>query len=388
MPHGPLLFIELGLLFTGMSVLALLARKFGLSAIPLYLVAGLAFDEGGILDVKAAEGFVEAGSQLGMLLLLLLLGLEFSTEELRSSLQRHTNSGLVDIALNLTPGLLIGVLLDLPVGGVLALGGITWISSSGIIARLLDDLGRLSNRETPAVLSVLVLEDLAMALYLPVLVVVLSGGTVRQAALGVLLAVALVCSALLASHRGRHRLRTVLSHPDNEQVLLRMLGLALIVAGLAEWAGASAAIGAFLVGLAVPSDIADRTRALLGPLRALFASVFFVGFGLATDPAEVLPALPGALLLTLVTAGTKFATGWFAASRDGCRQAGKVRAGTVLIPRGEFSIVIAGMAAAAGIAEIAPLATAYVLLTAIVGPVLAKQAERAGAGQLPRAKPG
>ena len=145
--------------------------------------------------------------------------------------------------LNAPPGFAAGLLLGLPWEGALALGGVTWISSSGIVARLLGDLGRLANRETPAVLSVLVLEDLAMALFLPLLVVALADSGPMAAVAGVALAVGAVLLVLLAAQRHGHRLGRLLTHDDDEQVLLRLVGLTLLVAGLAQSVGASAAVG-------------------------------------------------------------------------------------------------------------------------------------------------
>lgn len=368
------LLVELGALFAGLSVLGLLARSVGLSPIPFYLLAGLAFGDGGLVPLNAAEPFVDVGAEIGVVLLLLTLGLEFSAPELIGSLRRHSSSGLTDLLLNFPPGLVAGLLLGLPWPAAVALGGVTWISSSGIVARLLTDLDRLGNRETPAVLSVLVIEDIAMALFLPVLVVILAGGGPLQALVGVLLALGAVLLVLLAAHRGGHRVGRLLSHDDDELVLLRLMGLTLLVAGFAQGLGASAGVGAFLVGLAVPTSFADRARRLLSPLRDLFASIFFVAFGLSTDPAALWPVLPAALALAAVTTGTKMGTGWFAAARDGVRRRGRLRAGAALVPRGEFSVVIAGLAVPLAPA-IGPVAAAYVLVLAVVGPLLARFVE-------------
>ncbi len=372
------LFLELGALFAGLALLGLLARRIRISAIPFYLLAGLAFGDGGLLPLRAAEPFVVVAAEIGVILLLLTLGLEFTASELMASLHRHRLSGVVDLVLNVTPGVVAGILLGLPLGGVLALGGVTWISSSGIVAKVLGDLGRLGNRETPAVLSLLVLEDLAMAIYLPILVVLLSGGGPLQALGGVALALSAVWFILFVAHRGGDRLERLLDHPDDEQVLLRMLGLTLVVAGVAQWVGISAAVGAFLVGIAVPHALADRARELLSPLRDLFASVFFVAFGLATVPMDMLPLLGPAVLLALIGVLTKLATGWYAAARDGVGRPGRLRAGSALVSRGEFSIVIAGLAVSAGVAQVGPLATAYVMVLAVVGPVLARLADPIG----------
>ena len=380
MDHVATLLVELGLLFVGLSLLGVVARRVGLSPIPFVLVGALSLGEGGLVPLDTAEPFLTTAAEIGVVLLLLTLGLEFNASELVASLRRHSPSGLVDLLLNAPPGFAAGLLLGLPWQGALALAGVTWISSSGIIARLLGDLGRLANRETPAVLSVLVLEDLAMALFLPLLVVALAGGGVVSALGGVALAVGTVLLVLLAAQRHGHRLGRLLTHRDDEQVLLRLLGLTLLVAGLSQAVGASAAVGAFLVGLALPASFADRARSLLGPLRDLFAATFFVAFGLSTDPGAVLPVLPAALLLAVVTTATKVGTGWLAAARDGVAVPGRLRAGTALVARGEFSIVIAGLAVASGLPEVGPVATAYVLVLAVGGPLLTRFAEPRPAG--------
>jgi CPA2 family monovalent cation:H+ antiporter-2 len=169
------LLLQLGAVLTALALLGAMARRFALSPIPVYLLAGLALGNGGIAPVGAASGFITTGAPIGIVLLLLTLGLEFSATEFASSLRHHLPSAAVDIALNVTPGAVAGWLLGLDAVGILALAGVTYVSSSGLIARLLEDLHRLGNRETPAVLSVLVLEDFAMAGYLPLFAVLASG---------------------------------------------------------------------------------------------------------------------------------------------------------------------------------------------------------------------
>ncbi|MGW0366121.1 cation:proton antiporter [Streptomyces sp. NPDC002990] len=365
------LFLELGIILSALSVLGTLARHFTLSPIPLYLLAGLAIGEGGIAPVPAAGEFVQTGAAIGVVLLLLTLGLEFSLREFTVGMRRHVPSAVLDVGLNAVPGAVAGWLLGLDGIGILALAGATYISSSGIVARLLDDLRRLGNRETPAVLSVLVMEDFAMALYLPVLAVLASGGQWWQALLGVLAAVGAVSVAFAVSYRWGHHVGRLVSHPDAEQLLLRVLGLTLIVAALAEAVHASAAVGAFLVGLALTGETAARTRAVLGPLRDLFAAVFFLAIGLSVDPADLLPVLPAAFALAVVTSATKVMTGSFAAARDHVGRRGRLRAGTVLIARGEFSLVMVGLVGTMH-DTLGPLVTAYVFLLALAGPLLTR----------------
>ena len=367
---APQLF-ELGAIIVVLSLMGSAARRYGLSPIPLYLLTGLFLGTGGIAPVESAAEFVETGASIGVVLLLLTLGLEFSIGEFSASLRRHLPSAGVDLVLNAIPGALAGWLLGLDTVGILALAGITYISSSGVIARLLGDLDRLGNRETPAVLSVLVLEDFAMAAYLPMLTVLASGGTVLQALLWTAVALGALGLAFLVSIRWGHHVGRVLGHPEDEQLLLRILGLTLIVAAIAEKLHASAAVGAFLVGLTLTGAVADRARTVLTPLRDLFAAVFFVSIGLTVAPADLLPMLPFALGLAVVTAVTKIITGAYAARREGAARPGRRRAGTALIARGEFSLVIIGLAGAS-VEALSAVATPYVFILAIVGPVLTR----------------
>ena len=367
------LLLELGLILVALTVLGAAARRLGLSPIPLYLLAGLFLGEGGVAPMPAAADFVETGASIGVVLLLLTLGLEFSVGEFTESLRRHLPSAGVDLVLNATPGAVAGWLVGLDATGIVAMAGVTYISSSGVIARLLGDLGRLGNRETPAVLSVLVLEDFAMAAYLPVLSVMASGGTWQQAVLWTSVALGALCVAFLVSYRWGDEVGRVLGHPEDEQLLLRILGLTLIVAAVAEHLHASAAVGAFLVGLTLTGTTADRARAVLGPLRDLFAAVFFVAIGFSVDPADLLPMLPFALGLAAVTAATKVLAGAYAARREGAGRPGRLRAGTALIARGEFSLVIIGLASA-GTGLLASVATPYVFILAIAGPLIARLA--------------
>ena len=171
-----LVFIELGLVIVGLAVLARLASRWGFSAIPLYLVAGLAFGNGGLAPLRLSENFVRIGSEIGVLLLLFMLGLDYSGDELMESLRTGLPAGLADFVLNFTPGLMAGLLFGWHRLAAVLLGGVTYISSSGVIVKVLHELRRMENPETPVVLSVLVQEDLTMAVYLPLVGVLLRGG--------------------------------------------------------------------------------------------------------------------------------------------------------------------------------------------------------------------
>jgi CPA2 family monovalent cation:H+ antiporter-2 len=371
-----LVFIELGIAIIGLAILTRLASRWGFSAIPLYLLAGLAFGNGGILPLQFSEEFVHIGAEIGVILLLFMLGLEYTGEELIANLKTGFPSGVIDFALNFPPGLLIGLLLGWSPLAALLLGGITYISSSGVIAKILAELRRLNNRETPVIISILVFEDLAMAVYLPLVAVLLLGQGILQIILAVLIALTAVGIVLFIAVRYGRKFSSFIAHQSDEVILLTTFGLVLLIAGLAQRLQVSAAIGAFLIGIALSEPIAERTHNLLSPLRDLFAAIFFLFFGLQIDPASLPPVLLLAVLLGLITTLTKILTGWWAARRLEANPREALRAGAALVARGEFSIVIAGLGVSSGLEpQVGAFSAAYVLFLAILGPILARYIE-------------
>ncbi|ONM47849.1 cation/H(+) antiporter [Nocardia donostiensis] len=369
--------MQLGAILFVLGICARAAGRFGMSPIPLYLLGGLAFGHGGFLALDAADKFGEIASEIGVVLLLLLLGLEYTAAELMTGMRRSWPAGLVDIVANAAPGAAVALLFGWGPVGALILGGVTYISSSSIAAKVLDDLGRLGNRETPVVLSILVFEDLMMAVYLPVLTTILAGLSLLSGFESLAAALAAVAVVLMVTLRYGRYVSTVVDSTNREVFLLKLLGAALLVAGAASALNVSAAVGAFLLGIAISGSTAREAVRLLEPLRDLFAAIFFVAFGLNTDPTAIPPVLGWAVALAAVTTVTKFGTGWWASARQDIRTLGRARAGAALVARGEFSIVIAGLAVVSGSVDgrLAALATAYVLLMAVLGPVLARVIE-------------
>ncbi|HWF22310.1 MAG TPA: cation:proton antiporter [Acidimicrobiales bacterium] len=374
--HTATFFVELGAVILSLGVLARLAGMVGLSPVPFYLLAGLAFGSGGLIPLVTTRDFIQTGAQIGVVLLLLVLGIEYSAQELITNLRTHASTGVIDLVLNSVPGIVAGLLLGWGPVSTLALAGVTAVSSSGIISKVISDLGRLGNRETPAVLSVLVFEDLAMAIYLPVLTGLLAQKALGTTVLSVGVALVALAVVMVLSLRFGSVLSRAIFSPNNEVLLLQVLGLTLLVAGVAEHLEISAGVGAFLVGIALSGRVAERTRPILTPLRDIFAAVFFVFFGLQTVPSSLVSSLGPAALLGLAGVASKLITGWVAARKAGVAVPGRIRAGTSLIARGEFSVVIAGLALGSGLEpRLGPLATAYVILMAVIGPIATRVAD-------------
>lgn len=365
-----LVLVELGVAVIVMAAAARVASRFGLSPIPFYLIIGIAIGSGW-LPVDPEPVFVETGSLIGVVLLLLTLGLEYSPTELVSNLRRGFLDGIVDFLANFTPGFVAGLLFGWSPLAATLLGGVTWVSSSGVVAKTLADLGRLGFRETPTVLSIIVLEDLGMAVYLPIVAALLAGTALLQGMLFVGGALLVVVVVLTVAVRKADTVNRFVSTPSGEGFLLTVLGLTLLVSGLAELAQVSAAVGAFLVGTAITGQIAHRARASIDSLRDLFAATFFLFFGIQIDISSVGEAALGASLLAVVTMTTKYGSAWWSAARAGIGKRGRVRAGTVLMARGEFSIVIAALGASIE-PELSAIAGTYVLITVLTGPIITR----------------
>jgi len=372
-PEAARAFIEIGAVALVLAALAGVAGRLGVTTIPFYLLAGLAVGKGGVAPLDVSADFIGLVAEIGVLLLLFTLGLEYTADELRHGLRTGLVPGATDAAVNFTPGFLAGLLLGWDVTAAVLLGGVCWVSSSGIVAKVLSDLGRLANRETPSILNLLVSEDLAMAVYLPIAAALVAGRGVGETVTTVAVALGAVTVILVGALRFGGQLSALLQRGSDEALLLTVFGLTLLVGGLAQELEVSAAIGAFLVGLALSGPVQARAANLVGPLRDLFAAVFFLFFSFQIRPGDLFGALAPGAALAVVAAVGKLLTGWVAAGRAGVGRAGRLRAGGVLIARGEFSIVIASLGA--GLADgqdLGAVAAAFVLLTAIAGPLAAR----------------
>jgi CPA2 family monovalent cation:H+ antiporter-2 len=365
--------LELGVVILGLAVLARVAAKFDLPTVPLYLVAGLAFGEGGILPLVTTREFVETGAEIGLILVLFVLGLEHSSRDLLATARSSVTPGAVDLLLNAAPGVIAGLVLGWGWLAAAFLGGITYVSSSGVAAKLLEHAGPHARGASRFVVTIAVIEDLVMAIYLPILAAVLIGESAGVSLVAAAVAIGAVALLLVVALRVEVGLSELLFSRSDEALLLSILGFAFLIAGVAEVARFSAAVGALLAGIMLSGPAAEGAQTLVRPLRDLFAAIFFAFIGLSVDPSTIPPVLGIAVLLGVVTSATKYATGWWAARRLGSEVRARGVVGAALIPRGEFSIAIAGLATAASIEDdLGPVTVAYVILTVVVGSVVTK----------------
>lgn len=383
----PNALVALGGAFLAAGLLARMGRRVGLPTIPFFMIAGILTGPRtpGLVLVEDPHA-LEVFAAVGLIMLLFHLGLEFSLQDLTSGGTKLLRAGGAYLLLNLGAGLLVGFAIGWGSREAFVIAGALGISSSAIVTKLLVELKRLANPETGMILGIIVVEDIFLALYLALLQPILgSADSAIESALefgrafGFLLLLFAVC------RYGARYVGKLLSSDDDELLTVLFVGFAVVVAGIAEEFGVSDAIGALMAGLIVAETrAAKRIEHLVLPLRDAFAAVFFFAFGLTIDPAAISTvALPVALAVG-VTIVMNLIAGSVGAwiYRLGPRAA--ANAGLTLLGRGEFSLIIATFAAAAGLDErVAPFVAVYVLVLAILGPILASRS-RWFVGLLPR----
>jgi CPA2 family monovalent cation:H+ antiporter-2 len=381
-PETARIVAELGGVFVLLGIIARVAVKLHIASAPLFLLAGVGFGVGGVADLDFSQPFIGVAAEVGAIMLLLFLGLEFSAKTIVKEVRLHRKTALVDLFLNAIPGAVIALLLGWNVVFVVAMAGITYVSSSGIATQVAREMGWKSRPEWKSLVTILVLEDLVMAPYLPVLAAIGGAASFLSGAFGVGSGLFVVAVLLFVGARGGKPFAFLLKADSGASLLLTTFGLALFAGGVAAMFDFSSAVAAFFVGLLITGELAEAIRIRMAPLRDVFAAVFFVFFGLQTDPADVVAKLPIAMILVLITWATKVATVYYALGQSGVtathRRFCAFRGGSVLSARGEFSVAIAALVIGfAGSPEgLQGIVASYVLMSALAGPFVARFFDR------------
>ncbi|WP_409343564.1 cation:proton antiporter [Paenibacillus sp. MBLB4367] len=377
------LVFEIGLAIALLALAGLLSAKLRFSVIPFYILIGMAVGPHSIawghFDLRFIESapFIEFLGRIGILFLLFYLGLEFSVGRLVKSGRSIAIGGTIYILINFTLGLLFGWLAGLPLLEVLIVAGITTISSSAIVAKVLVDLKRTANPETEMILGIIMFEDVFLAIYISIVSgLVLSGSSsLGGVLLSALVALGFMLLVLVVGRKCVPLLNRMLNIRSNELFLLVIFALLFTIAGFSETIHVAEAIGALLVGLVLAETAhMKRIEHLILPFRDFFGAVFFFSFGLTIDPLSLGGAVwlsLGAVVLTLIG---NFAAGMWAGRSAGLSPKASVNIGMTIVSRGEFSIIMANLAKAGGLLPlIQPFAALYVLILAILGPLLTKE---------------
>ena len=382
------LISQLAVILVAVAVMSLLSERLRISAIPLFMVAGVILGpfEPFPTVIKLDEPLYLLG-EIGVILLLFYLGLEFSLDRILQARKLVLTGGVVDLLINGGLGLALGFLLLGPGPEAVLLAGLIYVSSSGVITQALFDFRRLADDETDLVLGTLVFEDLAIALFLGIA----SGLAVGTAVGGIdltiraLIVILFVAAFLIASHFLPRYIDRISPRIERERLVLVSLALVVGSAALAEWAGLSAPVGALLAGILLSeTEARDRIERHLFGLRDFAAAIFFFTFGLQIDLGSLGSVWSWLLIALGVAVFGKLATGWIAGRMTGFTKRQSFTVGTSLIARGEFTLILAQLAAL-GTAlspefreKVVSFAGLLVLVTAALGVILMRESRTMG----------
>lgn len=370
--------VALGGALVAAGVLARLGRRVGLPTIPFFMLAGIVFGPNtpGVALVDDPHD-LELLAALGLVMLLFHLGLEFSLGDLLSGGRNLAVIGAVYLVLNVGGGLLFGLALGWGGREALVVAGAIGISSSAIVTKLLTELHRLANPESRLILGIIVVEDVFLALYLALLQPVVGDAEgAAEAFAQFALAFGFLVALGALARWGPRLVGRLVDSPDDELLTVGFVGLAVLTAGVAEELGVSDAIGAFMIGLVLAETaVKHRVERLVLPLRDAFAAVFFFAFGLTIDPADAGEVAVPVLVAVALSLVLNLLAGVIAARRSGFGRREASNIGFTILGRGEFSLILATLAAGAGLDDrVGPFVALYVLILALVGPVLAARA--------------
>jgi CPA2 family monovalent cation:H+ antiporter-2 len=376
---------ELAITIALLGSLGLVASRFGLSAIPAYLLAGILLgpNEPKAISLVQPSEVTEFVAEIGLVFLLFFLGLEFSPGRLARSGRHVLGGGAVDLAVNGVVGVALGLILFGPSLAAVALATCVYVSSSAIAVKALADFRRLADDETDLVLVILLFEDIVVAVLLG-FVAAGGGGFADSAGVGAsalaFVGISLAAARFLGRHIGR-----LLARLELEFFLLAVFGLVVGMAALASELGISEAVGALMAGVVLSeSGVREEIEERFFALRDVFAALFFFVFGLSIDLSaidELAWVLAAGVVLTVAA---KLAVGVGSGVLGGLTRRQGLNAGAALVAHGEFTIIVAQLAAAnAAIAladreQLAAFAGLYVLATATIGVVLMKESKRIG----------
>ena len=376
---------ELAVTIGVLGVMGLVASRFGLSAIPAYLFAGIILgpNEPDFIQVVQPSEVTDFVAEIGLIFLLFFLGLEFSVERLVRSGRHVGLGGAADLLVNAGLGLLVGLAAFGPSFAALVLAACIYVSSSAIAVKALIDFRRLADDETDLVLAILLFEDIAIAAVLGF--VATGGGGVATTATVTLKAFAFVAASLAASRWLGARLGRLLGRLELEFFLLAVFGFVIAMSAVAKELDLSEAIGALMAGVVLSdSGVREEIEQRFFAVRDVFAALFFFVFALTIDLGRTTDVGWIVLLALVATLVGKVGVGVVAGRLGGFSVRQGINAGAALVAHGEFTIILAQLAAGNAVLsleerdDIVAFAGLYVLASATVGVILMKESRRLG----------
>ena len=373
------MIVNESVLSLGISLLALffagfLGAKINQSLVAIFIVVGIILQN--FFPVTIITEFI---AKLGIIFMLFMFGLEFSVGSLIKSKRKLFNTGMYDFLFNFPVGLILGWFLGYGLIQSILLAGIIYVTSSVIVAKSIIDLKRSANPETEYILNVLIFEDMFIAVFLAFFIGIVNYGSMdaKSAFFVMLKTSAFFTFFIILARTSKKFIDKIIDIEHTELFVILILSIIVLSAGAASRIGLSEAIGAFLAGLLL-SETKQRHRIseAIKPFQQFSTAIFFVAFGMSIDYKHLGSLVPMGIIIFIISSFSKIICGYFIGKKYDLNKRAGLRLGFSLIPRGEFSIILAGAITMNSHAyPLKSLTGIYVLLSAILGSIMMKESE-------------
>ncbi len=379
----PKLISDLAIMLLTAGAVAVIFKRLRLPLVLGYILAG--FLVGPYMPyffTVADESSIKTWSEIGIIVLMFGLGLEFNLHKLASVGTTAVVTALTEVFGMLAVGYLVGQALGWGSMDSVFLGGMLSMSSTTIIIKAFDELGVRQEGFAQLVFGTLVIEDIAGIFMMIILSTVSVSKSISGGALALQLGMLVLYLALwliLGIYILPTLLRRAERYMNDETLLLASLGLCFGMVLLAEWLGFSSALGAFLAGSLLAGTVhAERVEHLSAGVKDLFGSIFFLSVGMLIDPAMILKYLGPILILTVATVAGKLIISSLGVLLSGQSLQRAVRCGCALAQIGEFAFIIASLGMSLGVIAdyIYPIVVSVSVITTLTTPFFIKKSEK------------
>ncbi|UTR09136.1 cation:proton antiporter [Evansella sp. LMS18] len=354
-----------GFIFLLLFLFGVISFKFKIPSVIVYILLGIVL-AGFIGDSE----LLHLIGEIGIVLLFFILGMEFPIKQLLKVARKVTPAGTLDVLLNIGITMIIVYLFGLGLIESLLIGGVVYATSSSITAKMLENSKRMANPESEFILGLLIFEDLVAPVLVAVLVGLTAGNGVTAGSFAVLIlkVIALTAGAILLGQLLFKKLENFFDrYLTTDIFILLVIGIALAYGGLALMLDLSEVLGAFLAGIMIAEvRKTEQMEKLIVPVKDLTLPLFFLWFGTTIEFGEGVPMAGLLAVLVLWGIAAKLAVGIVGGRMYGLSRKVSLRAGFSLVQRGEFSIIIAALAAT----EVMIFSSVFILATAVTGIIL------------------
>ncbi|MFA5416649.1 MAG: cation:proton antiporter, partial [Methanoregula sp.] len=325
-------------------ILLYLGQRFRLPSIVSFLVIGMLVGPFGFAIITD-QGVIDTIGEIGIILLLFTIGLEFSFQKLLRSWRTVIIGGMVQVCITIIAITLITRLFRMPFNEALIFGFIVSLSSTAIVMKILQEKGEVDTLQGRTLLGILIFQDLAIIPMMLVLPLLAGNGNLDLSTLPLQVGkVAFIILVILVMARWiiPAFLFRVAREKNRELFLITIAGICIVIAYLTNEAGLSFTLGAFIGGLIIgESDYNIDALSHIIPFRDVFAAIFFLSIGMLLDTRTVVANYEYVTLIVIVIIVVKILTGAFSAAVLGMPTRICVFTGFALCQIGEFSFVLA-----------------------------------------------